>query len=336
MSAINMERLRVIQTFFVPVEREKLTVSILNELEKYLGKVSVDVEAWWVEERQNTIIFTVNYENMYLLLNLPRARKREVAKKLVDEYKGNLELLKRSISGRKECEPDEIFVNVIRSGEGGCEIEVECLPNLDRRISQLHQAEVHEHQMQDAYMTCERFLRTIFIGGLSGTSITKKKMMPPRFKVQFLINDISTRQITEKLNEMLNDATGEVLIFGWIGTILLDRLQELKQKGIEIKVITGSTKGIRQDVMKKEKDRGMKKLTSIVGKDHISIKPEFHGRAVVVDNKVIVGSMDLDSYSLTGTRIEFATYIEDPQIVRGLRNYFNQIFTPWKEEKQKS
>ena len=80
MSAINMERLRVIQTFFVPVEREKLTVSILNELEKYLGKVSVDVEAWWVEERQNTIIFTVNYENMYLLLNLPRARKRDVAK----------------------------------------------------------------------------------------------------------------------------------------------------------------------------------------------------------------------------------------------------------------
>lgn len=78
----------------------------------------------------------------------------------------------------------------------------------------------------------------------------------------------------------------------------------------------------------------MKESISIIEKDHISLKPEFHGRAIVVDNKALIGSMDLDSYSLTGTRIEFAAYTEDPKIVRSLRNYFNQIFIPWNEEEK--
>ena len=53
------------------------------------------------------------------------------------------------------------------------------------------------------------------------------------------------------------------------------------------------------------------------------------GRARIVDNKAIIGSIDLDSYSLTGPRIEFAVYTEDVEIVRKLRSYFKQKFNYW-------
>lgn len=174
-------------------------------------------------------------------------------------------------------------------------------------------------------------MQKIFEGGLSATLVTEKKKEPVRPKVESLINDTSTRQITEKIDAMFTGATGEILIIGWVGTILLNKLRELKEKGVKIKVITGNVKTIRQDPMRKEKERAIKELISIIGKKNISKKPEFHGRTIVVDNKALVGSMDLDSYSLTGTRIEIATYTEDPEIVRNLRDYFNRIFSPLKK-----
>jgi hypothetical protein len=44
--------------------------------------------------------------------------------------------------------------------------------------------------------------------------------------------------------------------------------------------------------------------------------------------------MDLDSYSLTGTRNEFAIYTEKVESVRNIRNYFNNIFTPLKKQSE--
>lgn len=342
MSQINLERLRIRQSFFVPIRREKLKTSIYAELIKDYGKQHPlsAIRQWTIEEHGNVITFTINYGYIYVLLSSPPVKDTpEEVKKRIEEYENKPAGVRISEARklRRFCLPDKIYVTIIRSEERGCEIEVECLPNLYGVISQLGETEVHEHEMQDAHITCERFLRTIFIGGLSGTVLAEKKITLPRqTKAQLLINDISTRRITEKINEMLDSATGEVLIFGWIGTFLLKKLRELKEKGLVIKVITGNVKTIRQDPMKKEKERAMKELISIIGKDRISVKLEFHGRAVVVDNKALIGSMDLDSYSLTGTRIEFATYTEDPEIVRSLRNYFNRLFTPWKEKKQKS
>lgn len=337
MSTIDLERLRVRQTYFVPTKREKLTTVIVEELEKFeSGKGFYSIaRPWFVTEHDKSITFQLNYRFVHLIYK--GKRDLSEAKKILDAYDQKLpESFFRTIEERRSCTPDMIYVDVTRSEETGCEIEVECLPNLYRRFSQIHKTEIEEHLIQDAYISCKRFLRTVFVGGLSGTAISEKKITIPRPQLEFLINDVSTRQITEKVSEMLNGATGEVLIFGWMGTILLKKLQELKHKGIEVKLVTGLIKGIKQDVMRKEKEKAMKELISMVGKDNISLMPEFHGRAVVVDNKALIGSMDLDSYSLTGTRIEFATYTEDPEIVRSLRNYFKRTFVPWNEEKHKS
>jgi hypothetical protein len=188
--------------------------------------------------------------------------------------------------------------------------------------------------IQDAVISCERFLKTIFVGGLGATSLSEKKIAIPKRQVEFLINDATHRQIHEKLEDMLDNAVTEILIFGYMGTIFVNKLQHLKQNGVRIKLITGSIKAIRQDVMRKEKETAMAELIKLIGNYNICSNPNFHGRALIVDNKALIGSMDLDSYSMTGARIEFATYTEDPEMVRALRMYFEQIFTPSKEEQE--
>ena len=72
-----------------------------------------------------------------------------------------------------------------------------------------------------------------------------------------------------------------------------------------------------------------------LGQENISINRIFHGRAVIVDTKALVGSMDLDSYSLTGARIEFGFYTENHKIVRRLKDYFNSVFKSLKDSKKR-
>lgn len=336
MPNIDLERLIVRHTYFVPLKTNQLKDAIFDELDVSDPDYH-KIKPWYVrEEHGNCFAFERSFRWLYVDRKTSHRPKKEEITNFSKEYSRKGTELEFEILGYIiDNLPLTIYVRVERILEKGCEIEVECLPALYQKLNRLDVVEVKEFKIQDAVLTCSRFLRDIFVGGLNATAISEVKTKLPKKVTEFLTNDIASQPITEKITELLENATTEILVFGWIGTILLKKLRELKQKGIEIKVITGLIKGIRQDVMKKEKQRAMKELISIIGKDNISIKPEFHGRAVIVDNKALIGSMDLDSYSLTGTRIEFATYTEDPEIVRSLRNYFNRIFTPWKEEKAK-
>lgn len=257
MSQIDLERLRVRQSFFVPIKKEKLAQLIHHELlgnPKLGGKLHVITKPWTMEMHGDLISFHKSYRYSYILLRLSGLPTLKEVEKISKEFgKNRAGKYLETVECIRGNSPDDIFVNIMRSEERGCEIEVECLPVLYRKISLGKIERVEEHQIQDAYINCERFLRTIFVGGLSGTMISKEKLLIQKSEMQFLINDVSIRRITGKINEMLSDATGEVLIFGWMGTILLKKLRELKHKGIEIKLITGLVKGIRRDAMKKGK-----------------------------------------------------------------------------------
>jgi HKD family nuclease len=334
MSTIDLQRLRAIQSYFVPIKKEKLAERIFNELDAMLPTLS-GLKAWRMEEHGNSLHFAVNFEYAYVISKLAwdEANLDKNVQKLRAEYSKlhGSQGIKESLTIVRFGQPFDVYVNIRRCEANGCEIEVECTPALYRRVSQLYEKNFDDCQIQEAHISCERFLRTVFIGGLSGTLLFEKSTSQGD-STEFLTNDVSKRQITEKLEKMLDNATGEILVFGWIGTIFLNKLQELKKKGVKIRFITGNTKTIRQDEMRREKEKAMREIISIVGKANISSKPEFHGRAVIADNKALVGSMDLDSYSMTGARIEFAMYTENPEIVRTLRSYFEQVFSPLKEE----
>ena len=127
---------------------------------------------------------------------------------------------------------------------------------------------------------------------------------------------------------MLNEATSEVLFCGWVGTFLLPELRAIKEKGVNIRVITHQSSELKGKPGKQDVERAFSELISIIGKDHISRRPECHCRVLVVDNKALIGSMDLNSISLTGTHREIALYTEDPDIVRTIRKYLKKFFSP--------
>jgi len=335
MATIDLEKLRAIQSYFVPIKKQKLRESILKELNGFWPFV-LDMAPWAWEEHGNSMTFFQHNEFMYLLGRLKRdyADIKKDAQKLHAEFVklDPIKSIEQAYKYTRINTPSDIYVNIRRCEENGCEIEVECTPILYRWISQLAKRDVDDCQIQDAYINCKRFLETIFVGGLNGAPLSEKKVTFGKISSELLINDISRHDITEKLEEMLDNATTEVLICGWIGTIFMTKIRKLHEKKVKIRVITGFTKAIRQDEMRKEKERAMRELISIIGKNNISCKPEFHGRAVIVDNRALIGSMDLDSYSMTGARIEFASYIENPEVIRTLRSYFEQIFVPWKED----
>jgi HKD family nuclease len=332
MSTIDLERLRIRQKYYLSIRKEKLEEVVLEQLS--ITDPPLSGFASWLSKAHGKLIeFELSPLYMYILQTGKNFTPEEV-----QNLKANYDKLDKSgrlkaVLGRRDCLPHEVYINITRENEEGCEVEVECLPTLYRRISQLNVRDVSAVEIQDAYINCERFLQTIFKGGLNGTTMSETKLIVPTPKAELLINDVMTRQITEKIQQMLDSATGEVLVISWMGTFFLDKLKELKQKGVQIKIITGNIGAIRQDSMQKEKELAIKELLPLLGKNNISIRKEFHGRAVIVDNKALIGSPDLDSYSLTGARIEFATYTEDPAIVRTLRNYFKQIFIPLKENK---
>ena len=339
MSTIDLDRLIVRRTYFVPIKASEVKNAILTELASTEKEIN-GISSWNItEEHKYSAEYSYSYQYCYVEKELAGVVEKQdkfkqlVMEKALEFEKGYPHILYEVCETLRDNLPIRIYASIIKRHENGCTCEVECLPILYDKIGMelMKLEDVTDFNVQDAIVTCGRFVRHIFESGFSSTLIKEEKKEVLKPSMMFLVNDVRTRQITEKITAMVDEATNEILIFAWMGTFLLRKLRELKEKGVEIRVITGNVKGLRQDVMRREKERAMKELISIIGKDHISIKPEFHGRAIIVDNKALIGSMDLDSYSLTGTRIEFATYTEDPETVRNLRNYFNRIFSPWKE-----
>ena len=244
------------------------------------------------------------------------------AEKIADEF---LENLRSNI-------PYQLDIMVLKVNEFGCICQAECRPVLYMKLSKgmISMSDVTEFQIQDASIESSNFLDQVFIGGLGAEPVQEAPKIT--HKSEFLVNNANTREITERIESLLDEATGEVLICGWIGTYFIPKLIELKNKGVTIRFITHKPQEARNQPWRGEIEEAFKKLCSHIGLENICIDPTMHGRMIIVDNKALIGSMDLNAYSLTGPHTEFAIYTDDPEIVRKLRNLFYTKFKPLKEE----
>ena len=342
MTSIELERLIVRQRYFVPIVESRLKDSILKELQADEPKKIPTVKRWYIGEEHKhsfTCEFSYRYYHVYVeTLGKKGAELRRLVKEKLKKYKEGLpEIFYKGLNKKVGDSPDSIHVHIVKADKEGCICEVECFPILYRQLRQLpsKRKEVTEFKLQIAYLTSRRFLKTIFESGLSATLVSEEKKELPKPTIQLLINDQASRQILGKVDEMLEQTTGEVLLCGWIGTLLLPKLREIKEKGVNIRVVTHKAKELKGKPGHQDVQRAFRELVSMLGKDNISIRPECHCRVVVVDNKALIGSMDINAISLTGSHRELAIYTEDPEIVRNLRKYFNEIFSPLSKEKAK-
>ena len=336
MSTIDLERLIVKQTYFIPIERPKLMTAILKEL-RASGREIDGVYPWnLVEEHKLSFRFLASLRHMFIHDAIFGIRKgtekcRELIKQKSEEYEtgGSLAYL-AAVKRVFPSTPFEIYVSIRKMEENGCLCKVEGFPLLHERFRIIEDIKTNDFEIQNAYLTCKRFLETIFEGGLSATSLTEEKKDLLKPTMQLLINDQTSHPILDKIKKMLDEATADVLFCGWVGTILLPKLKEIKEKGVDIHIITHKSSELKGKPGKQDVDRAFGELISMIGTDHISRRPECHCRVLVVDNKALIGSMDLNSISLAGTHREIAIYTEDPEMVRTLRKYFKEIFSPLK------
>ena len=341
MSKIDLERLVVRRTYFIPIPHSKLMTAVLNELRASDIQINGRYSWYLVEEHRLSFSFLYSLKFSFVTDSLYGIKigsekwKKTINEKLKEfeelgdkAYVTELERLYSNL-------PWEIYVSIKKIEENGCLCKVECLPTLYEKLRCLEGIEPNDFEIQNAYLTCKRFLETIFEGGLSATLVLEEKKELLKPSTQLLINDQTSREILHKIENMLDQATGEVLLCGWIGTILLPKLKEISVKGITIRVITHKAIELKGQPGKQDVQRAFGELISMIGKDNISIRPECHCRVVVVDNKALIGSMDLNAISLTGAHRELGIYTEDPEIVRNLRNYFNEVFSPLSKEKAK-
>ena len=338
MSKIDLDRLIVRQTYFVPVESSQLSKVILDELNAPPYPV-IDGRYRWTPLEKHGLSFHFQYDMKWSFLydeTWGMDLTTEEYKKLVEQKSEEFEKMGTRAFFRKlkTIRPDipyRLYVSVINEEENGCLCKVECLPTLYEKLRYLKGFDTNDLQIQSAFLECRRFLEIIFESALSATLVAEEKKLPPPVITQLLINDQASHQILNKIETMLDEATGEVLVCGWIGTLLLPKLRELKEKGINIRIITHKSAELKGKSGRRDVEKAHVELISLLGKEHISVSPECHFRVLVVDNKALVGSMDLNAISLTGTHREFAIYTEIPEIVRSIRNYFNQTFTPLEE-----
>lgn len=222
----------------------------------------------------------------------------------------------------------DVYILIRKVDEFGCECEGICHSALYEKLAKklIDEEEIKNFSIQNSKISSIRFLDNIFIGILGGEVI--EEVVKDDLVLKLLMNDSGTREITNIIDKLFNEATTEVLICGWIGTHYIPKLKELKSKGINVKFITHKPGEARGQPWKSEVEEAYRSLCSDFGLDKISNAYNIHGRTIVVDNKALIGTMDLNSSSLTGTHTEFAILTNNPDIVRRMRAIFNTKFEP--------
>jgi len=337
MSKIDLDRLIVRQTYFIPTASSQLEETIANELNA--SYQALDGLLLWGVVEKHGLSFHFKYDLKFAFiydetwgLNRTTPEGKKLVKQKSEEFDnmGKEGFFKKLETIRTDV-PCHLCISVVTQQKNGCLCNVDCWSTLYEKLRYNIVSEASDFQIQNAYLQTKRFLELTFKSGLSASLVTEEKKIPPQPVTQFLVNDQTSHHILDKINAMLDQATGEVLICGWVGTILLPKLKVVKQKGINIRIMTHKSIELKGKQGKQDVERAHSELISLLGKENISMSPECHFRVLVVDNKALVGSMDFNAISLTGTHREFAIYTEDPEIVRSIRKYFNQIFTPLKE-----
>jgi len=333
MACIELDKLIVRQTYLIPVDSSELANRIFMELISFTPEINGLYSWGLVEAHKSSFHFQCNTKYAFLYAQVwGKKLTTQKMKKMIEEKERELERLGDKaaaflLSGIVSTHPFDIYVLVINREKNTCTCKVECLPALYEKL-RLLSVKPTDFEIQAAFLSCRRLLESIFQSGLSATLLSEERKEQLRPVAQLLINDQHSRQIFDKIEEMFEHATGEILVCGWIGTLFISLLKKMKEKGISIRVVTHKAAQLKGQIGHQDIQRAYSELIPTIGKDHISIRPECHFRAVIVDDEALIGSMDLNAVSLTGTNRELAIFTDDPEIVRNLRDYFNRISSP--------
>ena len=310
--------------------------TVFEEVEKFLCPIEIfpGCKEWTIRLKKGDRlrIFYLNPVYYFVVLNMDiKSSIAERIKLKDDYYKDRMKNLNIFIESKRNNQPYNLEILISDINKKGCICNAMCKPMLYLKLSSenISMEDVNEFMIQDSYYEVLQFLDQVFIGGLGAKPIEEPPVISHR--LELLVNNTNRREITERIDSLLDEATGEILISGWIGTHFIPQLKELKREDITIRFITHKPQEAKGQPWRGDIEKAYEELCRDFGLENICIDPTMHGRMVIVDNKALIGSMDLNSYSLTGAHTEFAIYTDEPEIVRRLREQFNAKFKPIEE-----
>lgn len=333
---MDLTRLFGEKTYRVNLPPDKVFEEIRNNLRpNSVVESIVGCEQWLAPDKaKGSISYMLNPQYSYLVKFLsPFTDTRGIESKrkfeeLSKKYHQNGdEIAAKEILNLRHEIPESLDIFVSNATVSSCVCHALCMPAIYTKISKRMVSinDLDEFTVQNAHFTSLRFLDQIFIGALNGEPIEEIPTLP---QARLVTNASLTRDITNLVDDLLQKATGEVLICGWIGTRCVPKLRELVSKGVKVRIITHQPSDAKNQPFRDEVHEAFNLLCSYVGKENICADDNMHGRTIIVDNKALIGSMDLTSSSLTGPHTEFAIYTEQPESVLELRNLFNARFKP--------
>jgi hypothetical protein len=159
------------QTLYVPIARKDLFKAIVNELFELFRPIQVEPmlfyqPAWYFSESAEYMDFSLNPEYFYIWKNISPIEPTQLRKleKLRTEYKKNAEkIIADTPSYISNGYPFKIHIDVLKTDESGCEIEVECHPFLYYNIVNFKN-KVDKLSKRNALLRCERYLKTLATG----------------------------------------------------------------------------------------------------------------------------------------------------------------------------
>jgi len=220
--------------------------------------------------------------------------------------------------------PEELTLFLSPSSEeNSLDVEARCVPVMYTKMGQYVQFLFPRSSVDDARRLCTEFMTStmhilqakILRGPEAESSIC------PVGHFDFLYNTPTENNVNKRAHELIGSAAKSILLTGWIDREFIGDIENARNRGINIRIITkspeGSDKIVRED---------FKRLLEVVGKNNIKLNSRCHDRFLVCEHKCIVGSMYYVDASKT--RFESAIYTDDTNILEKLIEHFERI---WKD-----
>jgi Zn-finger nucleic acid-binding protein len=190
----DLKSLILTRTWHVPIAKKELFDAIVNELDKLFPPITY--ESWWFYQpawnyshSENYMDFSIKLEYLYILKNINASKPLyEQYQKLKAEFNKNVDkLIDSAPSIVSNGDPSTLHIDILKTDESGCEIEVTCHPFLYWNITNF-KAKIDNMEKQHAMLTCERYLKTLAVG-LNAKDIDKTESNLAKFSSFLGINE---------------------------------------------------------------------------------------------------------------------------------------------------
>lgn len=169
--ADDLKSLIFTRTLYVPIAKKELFNAILLELNKFFPPIIIEPwyfyqDAWLSSQSEEYMDFSLKLKFFYIFRNLslsepPQLRECE---RLRTEFKKNVnKIIADTPSYINNGYPFNLHIDLLKTDESGCEIEIECHPFLYYNIANF-KAKVDNLENQRALLMCERYLKTLAVG----------------------------------------------------------------------------------------------------------------------------------------------------------------------------